>query len=369
MPRSTDRPGKSLLFVVVQAGGTGTRLWPRSRKRYPKQLLDIVNRRTMLQDTVERVEPLVPAGRILVVTGAEYADEARRQLPNLPPANVLVEPAGRGTGPSIGLAAVALSRLAPGATMISLHADHVIANAARFRDLLRVAAAAASPGHLVTLGIQPTYPETGYGYIERGRVVRRIRGVSVYRVVRFIEKPPASQAAAFVSGRHHYWNSGTFVWRVDTILQAMQRWLPELHSQLATISAAWDTPERDRVLADIWSQVGSISIDVGIMERAEEILVVPADIGWSDVGSWASVADILATTKGGNVILGDSEHLGLDTEDSLVYAPGRILATIGLRSLVVVDTGDVLFICPKTRAQDVKKLVDQLREAGRDELL
>ncbi len=369
MPASPGRTGENGLYVVILAGGVGTRLWPRSRRRCPKQLLDIVNRRTMLQNTVDRVQPLVPTERTFVVTGSEYADQVREQLPDLPLANLLIEPAGRSTAPSIGLAAVALSHLAPQGTMISLHADHVISDAARFRELLQVAADVAAKGHLVTLGIQPKYPETGYGYVERGRLAHRVRGVPAYGVSRFIEKPPAERAAEFVRDGHHYWNSGMFVWRVDTIRQAMQRWLPELAGQMERIAAAWGTPEQEAVLQQIWAEVQPVSIDVGIMEKADEIVVVPAAIGWSDVGSWASLADIMAANQGGNVVLAESELLDLDTHDSLIYAPGRTVATIGLRGLIVVDVGDVLLICPKSRAQEVRHLVEQLRQAGRHDLL
>ncbi len=369
MSPSPGRAGETPVFAVIQAGGVGTRLWPRSRRRHPKQLLDMVNPRTMLQNTVDRVQPLIPAERIYVVTGAEYSAQVSEQLPDLPAANILVEPSGRSTAPSVGLAAVALSRLAPQGIMISLHADHVIADAARFRELLQVAVELAAEGRLATLGIQPAYPETGYGYIERGRLVRRIHGVPVFAVNRFIEKPPAEQAAAYVRDGHHYWNSGSFVWRLDVILAAIQRWLPELYGQLERISQAWDTPKRQAVLASVWKDVRSVSIDYGVMERAEEIVAVPADIGWSDVGSWASLADILAADDKGNVVLAESEHLDLDTQDSLICAPGRVVATIGLRDMIVVDAGDVLLICPKSRAQDVRQFVEQLRKAGRHELL
>ena len=361
--------GEPPLFAVILAGGIGTRLWPRSRRRRPKQLLDIVNRRTMLQNTVDRVQPLIPPERTFVVTGAEYVAQVREQLPQLPPDNVLVEPVGHGTAPCIGLAAVALSHLAPQGVMVSLHADHVIADAPRFRDLLLAAADMARLGRMVTLGIQPTYPETGYGYIERGRFVRRSRGEPVYKVVRFLEKPPAEQAAEFVRDGHHYWNSGLFIWRVDTILQAIQQWLPNLYAQLMLISEAWGTPEQDAVLNRVWPATESISIDVGIMEKATDIVVVPAQIGWSDIGSWASLADIMDANHEGNVILGDSEHLSLDTRNSLIYAPGRVIATIGLTDTIVVDTGDVLLICTKSRAQDVRQFVEKLRSAGRHDLL
>ncbi len=367
MSPSPGRSGESPLFVVIQAGGVGTRLWPRSRRCRPKQLLDLVDRRTMLQNTVDRVEPFVGPERIYVVTGSEHAALAREQLPQLPPGNILVEPAGRGTGPSIGLAAVALSHLAPQGTMISLHADHVVADAARFRELLQVAAEVAATGQLVTLGIQPSYPETGYGYVERARLIRRIRGVPVYRVARFIEKPPAEVAQAFVRGRRHYWNAGSFVWRVDTILQAMQCWLPELHGQLMAISAAWGRPDQEAVLHGVWGSVESISIDVGIMENSQCVAVLPIDVGWSDVGSWATLLDLLPCSPGRNVVVG--EHIGVDTDSSLLYSPKRLIATVGLNNMIVIDTEDAILICPKERAQEVKHLVEALQESNRSQYL
>ncbi len=369
MRPSPGRTGDTELSVVILAGGTGTRLWPRSRRQCPKQLLDLVNPRTMLQNTMDRVLPLVPPERIYVVTGAEYAAQVRAQLPEVPANNVLVEPSGRGTAPCIGLATVALAQRSPQGIMASLHADHVIADAERFRELLVVAAKAAERGHLVTLGIKPTYPETGYGYIERGPLVHRLGGLPVYRVGRFLEKPPAEQAARFVRDRRHYWNSGLFVWRLDSIRRAFARWLPRLDGQLAQIAAAQGTPEQAEVLARVWSEVEPVSIDVGIMERADDVVVVPADMGWSDVGSWASLADLMAANEEGNVVLGLSEHLGLDTRNSLFYAPGRTVATIGVEDLIVVDAGDVILICPKSRAQDVRLLVDRLKKNGRHDLL
>ena len=369
MSPSPEGTGDSALSVVILAGGVGTRLWPRSRRNCPKQLLDLVDARTMLQNTVDRVLPMVDAEHIYIVTGAEYAAQVCEQLPQVPAENIIVEPSGRGTAPCIGLAAVALSQRWPGSIMISLHADHVIGDAGRFRELLRVAAAAAGRGHLVTLGIKPTYAETGFGYIERGRLVHRLGGVPVYRVARFVEKPPAEQAAAFVRDRHHYWNSGLFIWRLDAIWAAFRRWLPELYAQLMEISAAWGTPEQKSVLEETWGRVRPVSIDVGVMERAEDVVVVPADMGWSDVGSWASLADIMAANEAGNVVLGGSEHLALDTRNSLIYAPGRTVATIGVADLIVVDAGDVILICPKDRAQDVKLMVEEIKRTGRTDLL
>lgn len=369
MPPSPERTGDQELLVVILAGGTGTRLWPRSRRRCPKQLLDLVNPRTMLQNTVDRVLPLVEPERIYVLTGPEYAQPVREQLPELPPENVLVEPCGRGTAPCIGLAAALLAERAPQGIMISLHADHVITDADRFRQLLLVAAQAAEKGHLVTLGIEPTYPETGYGYIERGPLLQQLSGVPTYRVERFLEKPPAELAAEFVRDGRHYWNSGLFVWRLDVIQQAFACCQPELHAQLTEVARAWGRPEQAQALVQTWNEIRSLSIDVGIMEQAEDVVVVPADMGWSDVGSWASLADLMAANEEGNVVLGRGEHLGLDTRNSLIYAPGRVVATIGVEDLIVVDAGDAILVCRRDRAQDVKELVERLKASGRDDLL
>ena len=353
------------VYVTILAGGSGTRLWPRSRQRRPKQLLNLVGERSMLQQTVGRVLPLAPAERLYILTGPDHAGLTHEQLPQIPVENILIEPAPRGTAPCLGLAAMRLSRAHPGqSVMISLHADHCVAQEERFRDALLAAVATARRGHMVTIGIIPSSPETGFGYIERGAALGREQGLEVYRIVRFTEKPPSERAREFVASGRFYWNTGYFAWTLDRILSEFRRLQPELHARLEEIVAAADTPEAERVLQRIWDGIAPLTIDVGIMEHASDVAVIPCDLGWNDVGSWASLFDILPHDREDNVVMGEGQHVGLDTSGSLIYSEGRLVATIGLNDVIVVDTGDALLVLPKSRAQDVSVLVKELRARG-----
>lgn len=251
--------------------------------------------------------------------------------------------------------------------MISLHADHAIADAEQFRRILMATISIAERGYLVTLGIKPSYPETGYGYIQRGECIATVDGHPIYRVARFTEKPHLETAREFLRRGNYYWNSGIFIWKVSTILEQMRLLLPDLYAHLMEIQSALGTSQENDVLRSTWQKVHNMTIDVGIMERATEVAVIPAAIQWSDVGSWSSLAELLPNDAYGNVVQG--EHIGLDTDNCLIYGSERLIATIGLHGLVIVDTGDVLLICPKERAQDVKKIVDQLRAEGKDKYL
>jgi mannose-1-phosphate guanylyltransferase len=366
------------MYAAILAGGSGTRLWPRSRLNRPKQLLNLVDDNdTMLQKTVKRILPLVPEENILVMTGHEYAQMVHEQVPGLPLRNIIAEPAARGTAPCTGLAAIHLQHLISEKTgqemssaadvMIMLHADAHIEEEEEFRQILRAAVEAAQAGHLVTTGIVPRYPETGFGYIQRGELLAQINGRSVYRVKRFTEKPDYESAQAFVQSGQYYWNSGIFIWKLSSILLELERCQPRLYAQLRAIQAAFGAPGSEETLQRVWAEIQPQTIDVGVMEQARDVVVIPAEIGWSDVGSWASVADIRSADADGNVLLGEGSHLGLGTRDSLVYSSRRLIATIGLQDMIVVDTDDAILICPKERAQDVKKLVDQLKKDKRTE--
>ena len=357
------------MYAVILAGGSGTRLWPRSRQRRPKQLLDLVNSNTMLQNTVTRIRPLVPEERILVMTGREYVDLVQNQVPLLPAENIIAEPEARGTAPCTGLAAIHVERRAGDDVLIQLHADAHIEKEEEFRQILAAAVQAAQEGHLVTTGIVPRYVETGFGYIQRGQLIAQEAGHPIYRVERFTEKPDPATAKSFVESGQYYWNSGIFIWKTSSILAEFERCQPALYAQLRAIQAVLGTPEEEETTQRIWEGIQTQTIDVGIMEKAHDVVVIPADIGWSDIGSWASLADILSDTGEGNVVLGNGPHLGLDTKGSLIYSGQRLVATIGLQDLVIVDTDDVLLVCPRDRAQDVKKLVDRLKKEGREEYL
>jgi len=350
-------------LALIMAGGSGTRLWPLSRQARPKQALRLVSDRTMFQLAVERLDPLFSVERIFVVTAAEQVKTLSQQMPQLPAGNFIVEPFPRGTASAIGLAALHLRRRDPDATMAVLTADHYIADTEGFRRVLAAAYQIAQQGHLVTLGIKPTGPSTGFGYIERGDFLGEVNGLAAYRVNAFREKPDAATAEAFVADGLHTWNSGMFIWRVDRILAEMHKQMPRFYEQLTQIDAALGADRESQVLSEVWPTVVPKTIDYGIMEGAGNVAVVPADIGWSDIGSWATLLEILPGDENGNVVM-DADLLSVDTTKTLVYGNHRLVATIGLSDLVVVDTDDALLICPRDRAQDVKKIVDQLRAGG-----
>ena len=359
------------MYAVILAGGVGTRLWPRSRQATPKQMLDLVRPGiTMLQDTCDRVRPLVPPDRLYVVAGESYRALVQEQLPDMPPDNFLGEPLGRGTAPAIGLAAVHIRRKDPGAVMMVLPADHIVLDVGAYRRALAVAAAHARNGYLVTLGIQPRGPETGYGYIERGRLLPRADGGVAYRVARFVEKPDRPTAERFLVSGRFYWNGGIFVCRPRDMLSEIERLLPDLARALAEVEGALDEGNAADTIARLWPDVPNITIDYGVMERAERVAVVPLDAGWSDVGTWSSLSEVLPSDAAGNVVL-QGDHVAVDTSGTVVYShrPERVIATIGLHDFVVVDTGDALLVCPKDRAQDVKKVVEILKQHGRQALL
>ncbi len=355
------------VYAVVLAGGGGTRLWPLSRIHQPKHLLSLCSEHTLLRETCARVEPLVPADRLMAITVADHVREVRDQLHGVPPENIVVEPEGRSTGPCVGLMATLVHKRDPDAIMISLHADHAIRDTEGFRGVLRAAIAAAADGHLVTLGIVPTHPATGYGYIRRGDGMGQAEGHDVYRVERFTEKPDADTAQSFVQTGRYFWNSGIFVWQVSVILSEIRRLMPTLYAQLMEIKPALGTPRQTEVLERVWRDVRPVPVDIGIMERAQDVVVVPADIGWSDVGCWTSVADLSQADAHGNVAQG--EHVVVDCHDTLVYSSGRLVAALGLEGMVVVETEDAVLVCPKERAQDVKKIVEQLKREAREKYL
>jgi mannose-1-phosphate guanylyltransferase len=356
------------LYVVIMAGGQGTRFWPRSRRQRPKQLLNIVGETTMLEQTVARLSSLVEAERIVVVAGRAYRDLIRGGLPQLPDENFLFEPIGRNTAACVAWAALWVQQRAPDAVMAVLPADHLIRNEPEFLRVLTVAAQAAQPfNRLVTLGIQPTHPETGYGYIRVGEDGHQIDGRDVFRVAQFVEKPSRQKAEQFLAEGKYFWNSGMFIWRADSIWHEISRYLPQLTQELEAVGRAMTADELTTVLDTVYPRLPSVSIDVGVMERARDVWVVPADIGWSDVGSWRALSEFLTPDAQGNVVIGNQR--GIDTSGCFIYTPNKLVATIGLTDLVVIETDDVVLICPKERDQDVRKLVELLEREGRQDLL
>lgn len=364
-PLPSDAPPTDL-YALILAGGSGTRLWPLSQPHSPKQLLALTDpERSMLRLTVDRLAPLVPPERVIVLTAADHVDQVRSQLPEVPAGQVLGEPAPLGTAAALGLGVAWLRARDPEATMVVLSADHQIAPAEALQADLGRAAALARAGWLVTIGIPPTSPETGFGYIELGETVGAAEGGDgrCRRVSRFVEKPNRAQAEAFLAGERHLWNAGIFAWTVPVIGAAFAAHLPRLAARLDALTTA--ATEGDAAFAAalpaVWQTIEDrTTIDYGIMERAERVACVPAGFEWLDIGSWAAVKDTLPTDEEGNAVLG--RYLGLDSTGNLIFAPGgRLVASIGLEGMIVVDTPEALLICPVDRAQEVKRLVDALR--------
>ncbi len=358
-------------YAVIMAGGGGTRLWPVSRKEKPKQLLPLLGKETLFQSTVARLEALFPPERILVVTVAEQAREMHEQVPAIPAENYLIEPAPRGTASVVALAASVLKKRDPQAVMVMQTADHHIRNRDLFNYLIKAALEVADKNYLVTLGITPTFPSTGYGYIQQGESLSGDYKYPVYTVKRFKEKPDEVTAQQLLSSGDHSWNSGMFVWRVDTILSEIEKQMPELSQAVNEIASAWNTPERNEVVRSRWQDLKSQTIDYGIMEKAEQVAVLPAGgLGWSDVGSWDSLFEVLMPDMNGNVD-NSGQHLAFDTHNTLVYSANnqRLVVTIGLDDMVVVDTDDALMICKVDQSQKVKDVVEHLKKHNQEKYL
>lgn len=356
------------LYGVIMAGGGGTRLWPLSRAQHPKQMLRLSGERTLFQISVDRLLPLLPLNRIYVVTAEEQVDALVAQYPQLPRENFISEPVGRGTAPCIGLAALHIRHLDPEAVMVVVTADHHIKNVDAFIKSLEAGAALAAEGHLVTLGVTPTFPSIGYGYIRFGEKLRTVAGVETYKVAAFTEKPDREHAERFLEEGVYAWNSGMFIWRADRILEEIDRWMPELHSVLTELDAVWQSDACQVQLAELWPQLDKQMIDYGVMERAARVAVIPVDMGWSDIGTWASVMDMYAADDEGNVMSGDV--IALETENTMVLGRGqRLVVAVGLDDIIVVDTPDATLIMRRDMSQQVREVVDRLRSEGREGLL
>lgn len=349
-------------FIAILAGGEGTRLWPLSRGHQPKQLLRLTGERSLIQQTVDRLRPLVPPERILVITERSHADALRAQLPELPDSSIIVEPTRRGTAAALLLAALHLRERAAEATWCSLHSDAYIGDDDEFRRTLAAALDAASDGrYLVTTGIQPRFPATGYGYIHAGEQLGTVQGYPLCRVERFVEKPDLETARAYVIGGEYLWNPGVFVWSNPTLLEAFRRHQPAIYAALTSAPL-------DRIDA-VYASAPKQTIDVGIMEPARNVATIPARFVWSDIGSWAELWELADHDADGNVWRGHGRVLAADSRNSLVYADSRAVALVGVEDLVVIETADAVFICPRGRAQEVKRIVERLQRDGQTDLL
>lgn len=356
------RKKQPTLYAVILAGGGGTRLWPLSRKKTPKQMLPFIGKQTLLQSTMKRVQKLVPHSHILIATNKKHKREIVRQLPSFPKSQILFEPEKRDTAAAIGFAASIIHKKDPHAVMTTVNSDGFIQNEKEYIRLLKKAARVAfeHKQYSVLIGVNPTYPETGYGYI---KMSKRFKGeiADVFHVDCFVEKPDIKTARTYVKRWDYLWNPAMFVWRVDTLLALYKKYLPQHAKIMKHIAYAYGTKTYNTVLQKEFKNFKPISIDYGIMEKTKDMLVLPANFGWADIGHWRSVKDVLSKSSKENIIKG--LHVGFDTTGSLIYGySNRLIATVGISDLVVIDTPDILLICPKEQSQDVKKIVEELKK-------
>lgn len=359
-------------YAVIMAGGGGTRLWPVSRKERPKQLLPLIGQETLFQSTVQRLENLFPPERILVVTVEDQAREMVQQAPSILKENYILEPAPRGTASVVGLAAAILQKRDPDASMAILPSDHFIRNRDLFHYLLRAAFEVAENGYLVTLGITPTHPSTAYGYIQQGQPLSGGYKYPAYEVKSFMEKPDEETAQKLLRSGDHSWNSGMFVWRADVILKEINKQMPALDKALKEIGTVWGTEKQAEVLKERWRDLKVKTVDYGIMEKAERVAVLPAGgLGWSDVGSWESLFEVLMPDMNGNIATNNNSHLAHETNNTLVYGSNteRLIVTIGVDDMIIVDTDDILLVCKSDQSQSVRDIVEHLKKHRQEKYL
>ncbi len=366
---SHQREAPPSFWAVIPAGGSGTRLWPLSRAARPKFLLPFLEERSLIQQTAHRLAGLAPPSRTLIVCGPAHASGIARQLPHVPEANLVVEPQPRGSGPAISLAAALIARQDPDAIMGSFAADHEVGGEPAFADAVATAIEAAKSDWLVTIGLTPSRPETGYGYIERTdeRVVSPVHG-EAYRSARFVEKPDLARATAYVESGRFVWNASMFIWRVRTFLEELARLQPDIYDGVSRVAAAWGTPQQEQVTAEVWAMLLESTIDQGVMEHADRVAVVPAEMAWSDVGDWHGLGELIAQDDLGNSTGCDLVSAG--SRGNVVWSEtGRVIALVGIEDLVVVDTWDALLVADRRKAQDVRHVVGTLKKLERKTLV
>lgn len=345
------------MLALIMAGGLGTRFWPKSRRNHPKQLLNIFGEKTLIQNTVARLHGVMPHENVFVVSTQDQQEEIKKQLTTIPDENYIIEPKGKSTAPCIGLSALFMERLNPDAVMAVLPADHMIFNNELFHKTLRVGAkVAAKTDSLVTIGIEPDYPATGYGYIQFNQELEIIDDISLLKVKTFAEKPNLETAKRFLKSGDFLWNSGIFIWKIKTIMKEIEENLPHLYDGLLEIRQALDTPQQQETINRVYCQIRSISIDYGVMENAKDVKVLNGKFGWNDLGSWDEVYKLHEKDQNGNVLIG--KHIIKDGKGCFIDAPDKCVAIVGMKNLVVVDTDDAILICPRDRAQDVKDVVE-----------
>ncbi len=356
------------MYAVIMAGGIGTRFWPLSRAHHPKQLLNIIGSHSMIQETVKRIKNLIPIEKILIITNKIQADALRSQLPELPKENIIEEPIGRNTAACIGLAALLLKQKDPDSTMIVLPSDHLITPADKFLQILKEADKfLQKENFLLTMGVVPTFPHTGYGYIHIGEQISSDNDFEVYQIKQFTEKPDTETAEKFFDSKDYFWNSGMFIWKTKTILDEIKEYLPDLYQGLQKIEVALGTPNGMDVINQIYPRLPSVSIDYGIMEKTKYAATIRATYDWNDIGSWEALETVWPKDEFGNTLIGKT--LGLESTNNIIYSPNKTVALIGVDDLIIVETDDVLLVCSRKDNQKIGKLVKQLYKEGKEEYL
>jgi mannose-1-phosphate guanylyltransferase len=354
-------------YAVILAGGSGTRFWPLSRRRQPKQLLRLFGEKTLLAQTLERIERLIPPERTYIFTNQTIQSAVRREVPRVPRQQIVAEPASRNTAPALGLAAFEILSRDPEGLMVALPSDHLIAKPAQFRRVLLVGCKTAfQEGRSVVIGLKPTRPETGYGYIHRGERVGRENGLEIFAVRQFTEKPPLAKAKRYVRSGNYFWNGGMFIWKAATLVKNLQRYQPEMARRLERLAAAGGI-RSEKTLKRLYPQLENISIDYALMEKIPEVYAVAADIGWSDVGSWATAYELRPKDRDENIA--PAAGFLFDSRSNMIVSPKRFIAAVGVEDLVIVDTEDALLVCSRHHAQDVGKVVRELERRNLKSLL
>lgn len=360
---------QSTIFAVIMAGGAGTRFWPKSRLQNPKQFLKLLGKASLLGDTVRRTSMLVDLKNCFILTNKQYSDQINESIPEVPEENIIYEPANRDTAACVGLAAIKLAKLDPDGVMVVVPSDHYIGHETIFIKTLESAITFAHRQDcLMTLGIKPTEPKTGYGYICYGQNLGIVNGIPVFQVKKFTEKPDENTARFFIQQGNYLWNSGIFIWKISTILEAISEHLPQLYQALKKIEPFIGTPEETAVLEREYQNFPKVSIDYGVMEKAGNIGTVPANFIWDDVGSWSALEKYLPKDERNNTLNG-GKHIAIDTRGCIIDSEAKLIATIGVEDLIIIQSEDVMLVCRKDRDQEVKNLVSKLKNSGWDEYL
>lgn len=354
------------MYAVIMAGGSGTRLWPLSRQKKPKQLQAFVSDQTLIEETYTRLLPRLKPEKIFISTTPEYVEEIKRILPDIPKSNFIVEPTARGSAPACGLATMIINKIDPAATIAFLPSDHMIKDNDRFLNVLDYSARMAEKyaDHILTIGINPTKPDTGLGYIKIDSQIDKDRDLKAFSVEKFFEKPTLAKAEEYAASWDYLWNAGMYIWKSETFIGLLKKHMAGTYNHLSQIVDAWGGDNEQEILKEEYKKVEKTSVDYGISEKTDKILVIPGDFGWSDIGSWGTLLEYLTEAHGAKVIT-KGHHIGVDNENCLIMAGDKLIATIGLKDTIIVDSPDAILVCDRSKSAELKDLLEKLKVEGK----